>query len=52
MMNVVLIERLRKVSSNSNLDEDRVEAELKGTTLLVYWHLLKARKQCVGVREL
>lgn len=40
------------MSSNSNLDEDRVEAELKGTTLLVYWHLLKARKQCVGVREL
>ncbi|MCK4243874.1 hypothetical protein KAX03_03310 [Candidatus Bathyarchaeota archaeon] len=38
--------------SNSNLDENRVEAELKGTTLLVYWHLLKTRKQCVGVREL
>jgi DNA-binding transcriptional ArsR family regulator len=31
---------------------DEVEAELKGTTLLVYWHLLKVGKKPVGVRAL
>ena len=31
--------------------EDKIESELKGTTLLVYWEMLKADKEHAGVRE-
>ena len=33
------------------MEEAKVESELKGKTLLVYMHLLKAGSQSVGVRE-
>ena len=33
-------------------DDDVIESELKGKTLLVYMHLLKAGKEAVGVREI
>ena len=32
-------------------DEDLIEAELKGKTLLVYLYLLRSRRSTVGVRE-
>jgi DNA-binding transcriptional ArsR family regulator len=32
-------------------DEDIIESELKGKTLLVYMHILKAKESSVGVRE-
>ena len=32
-------------------DEDIIESELKGKTLLVYMHILKANEATVGVRE-
>ena len=32
-------------------DEDIIESELKGKTLLVYMHILKAKESTVGVRE-
>jgi DNA-binding transcriptional ArsR family regulator len=32
-------------------DEDIIESELKGKTLLVYMHILKAKDSTVGVRE-
>ena len=40
------------MESKPFFDEEKIEAELKGTTLLVYWHLLKAGKKSVGVRTL
>ena len=39
------------VSSQSLIDEERVESELKGNTLRVYWHLLRAPSGSVGVRQ-
>lgn len=33
------------------VDEDKIASELKGNMLRVYWHLLKAPKGVVGVRE-
>jgi len=33
------------------LDDAHIESELKGKTLLVYMHILKARHETVGVRE-
>jgi hypothetical protein len=33
------------------MDDIAIEAELKGKTLLVYMHILKAGKETVGVRE-
>jgi hypothetical protein len=39
------------VSSLSLIDEERVESELKGNTLRVYWHLLRASSGSVGVRQ-
>ena len=33
-------------------DEDIIESELKGKTLLVYMHILKASDSTVGVREI
>jgi len=38
--------------STSTPDLARVESELKGKTLLVYWHLLKTPTSGVGVREI
>ena len=32
-------------------DEEIIESELKGKTLLVYMHILKAKESTVGVRE-
>jgi DNA-binding transcriptional ArsR family regulator len=39
------------MSSQSLIDEERVESELKGNTLRVYWHLLRAQGGSVGVRQ-
>jgi DNA-binding transcriptional ArsR family regulator len=36
---------------SSKGDEDVIEAELKGKTLLVYLYILRSRKTSVGVRE-
>ncbi len=33
-------------------DEEIIESELKGKTLLVYMHILKSKKSSVGVREI
>ncbi len=33
------------------MDDAHIESELKGKTLLVYMHILKAGKETVGVRE-
>jgi DNA-binding transcriptional ArsR family regulator len=33
-------------------DDDVIESELKGKTLLVYMHILKAKQEAVGVREI
>jgi SOS-response transcriptional repressor LexA len=33
------------------LDDAQIESELKGKTLLVYMHILKAGQETVGVRE-
>jgi len=38
--------------SSSTLDLAQVESELKGKTLLVYWHMLKTPTSSVGVREI
>jgi len=38
--------------SKSSLDLAQIESELKGKTLMVYWHLLKASGSRVGVREI
>lgn len=35
----------------SELDEARLEAELKGNTLLVYWYAIRRRESSIGVRE-
>jgi hypothetical protein len=34
------------------LDDASIESELKGKTLLVYMHILKAGKETIGVREI
>jgi len=34
------------------LDDAHIESELKGKTLLVYMHILKAGQETVGVREI
>ncbi len=33
------------------LDEARIESELKGNTLLVYWYAIRRRETHIGVRE-
>ncbi|MEM2936196.1 MAG: helix-turn-helix domain-containing protein [Candidatus Bathyarchaeia archaeon] len=33
------------------MEEDRIEGELKGNTLRVYWTLLKSKERVLGVRE-
>jgi len=38
--------------SKPPLDLAQIESELKGKTLLVYWHLLRASGTHVGVREI
>jgi predicted DNA-binding transcriptional regulator len=38
--------------STPQLDLTQIETELKGKTLLVYWHLLKTPTTGVGVREI
>jgi len=38
--------------SSSTPDLAQVESELKGKTLLVYWHMLKTPTTSVGVREI
>jgi predicted DNA-binding transcriptional regulator len=41
------------MSENSSmLDLDVVESQLKGKTLLVYWHMLRTPRSKVGVREI
>ncbi|MEM2897153.1 MAG: helix-turn-helix domain-containing protein [Candidatus Bathyarchaeia archaeon] len=37
--------------SKDEMELQRIEAELKGTTLKVYWHIFKSRRP-MGVREL
>lgn len=37
--------------SREHADISRIEAQLKGKTLLVYWFILKSPKSSVGVRE-
>jgi len=37
--------------SEEELDLARIESELKGKTLLVYWYILRSAKSTVGVRE-
>lgn len=37
--------------SGEELDLAKIESELKGKTLLVYWYILKSAKSTVGVRE-
>jgi DNA-binding MarR family transcriptional regulator len=39
------------LSSQTLIDEERVESELKGNTLRVYWHLLRSPSGSVGVRQ-
>jgi len=34
------------------LDDASIESELKGKTLLIYMHILKAGKETIGVREI
>jgi len=34
-----------------DLDEEKIASVLKGNTLRVYWHVLKARDGVVGVRD-
>jgi len=36
----------------SSFNEEKIESELKGNTLRVYWALLNARDGVIGVREL
>ena len=38
--------------SKSSLDLAHIESELKGKTLIVYWHLLRSSGSHVGVREM
>jgi len=38
-------------TESPQVDEDKIESELKGNTLRVYWHLLRSPKGVVGVRE-
>lgn len=38
--------------SNQPLDLAQIESALKGKTLLIYWHMLKASGSKVGVREI
>jgi len=35
----------------SSIDEEKIESELKGNTLRVYWMLLRSSNGLVGVRE-
>ena len=37
--------------SSSQIDEEKIERELKGKTLQVYWYILKSAGSNVGVRE-
>jgi len=34
------------------MEDDKIESELKGNTLRVYWTILKSQKGTIGVREL
>jgi len=36
---------------NPRVDEEKIESELRGNTLRVYWYLLKSGGSSVGVRE-
>jgi len=38
--------------SKPSLDLAQIESELKGKTLLIYWHLLRSSGSPVGVREI
>jgi len=39
------------LNSQEQADSERVASELKGNTLRVYWYVMNANKQTVGVRE-
>jgi len=40
-----------RVKASDGVEEDKVEGELKGNTLRVYWILLKSKEGIIGVRE-
>ena len=39
------------LNSQEQADSEKVASELKGNTLRVYWYVMNANKQTVGVRE-
>ena len=39
------------MNSQEQQDSEKVASELKGNTLRVYWYVMNANKQTVGVRE-
>lgn len=39
------------MNSQEQADSEKVASELKGNTLRVYWYVMNANKQTVGVRE-
>ena len=39
------------VSSQEQAESEKIASELKGNTLRVYWYVMNANKQTVGVRE-
>ncbi len=42
---------IRVLDSQEKADSEKVASELKGNTLRVYWYVMNANKQTVGVRE-
>ena len=41
-----------RTKASDGVEEDKVEGELKGNTLRVYWILLKSKEGIIGVREI
>jgi len=42
---------IRVLDQQEQADSEKVASELKGNTLRVYWYVMNANKQTVGVRE-
>src|SRR6266571_6211639 len=45
------LEVTQSLNSQEQAESEKVAAELKGNTLRVYWYVMNANKQTVGVRE-
>jgi len=46
-----ILEESVSLNSQEQMESEKVASELKGNTLRVYWYVMNAKEQTVGVRE-